>query len=264
MKKKLSQIFLIKHKVAENIVNSMNLKKGEWVIEVGPGRGFLTKKLLAENVKVLAIEIDRKLYQYLKENVVDLDFFLEPADVLKVNFRELLRKYNIDKIKLVSNLPYHVTSPFIEKIIEERSLFSEIYLTLQKEVVDRIAAKPGNKIYGSLTIFVNYFMDVKVLFTVPRFFFRPVPGVSSVFIKLKPKGKPPFELKDEKLFFEITRKTFSKRRKQLINVLKEFLDREKLIELENFYNLKERGENLSAEDFAFISNFIYKKRNEKR
>lgn len=264
MKKKFSQVFLVKHKIAENIVNSMNLSKGEWVIEIGPGRGFLTRELLSRNVKVLAIEIDRKLYQYLKENVIDLDFFLEQADVLKVNFRELFKNYNIENIKLVSNLPYHITTPFIEKIIEERDLFKEVYLTLQKEVVDRITAKPGNKTYGSLTIFVNYFMDVKVLFPIPRFFFRPVPGVSSVFIKLKPKTEPPFELKDENLFFEITRKTFSKRRKQIRNVLKEFLDKKGLAELEEFYPLDQRAENLSAKDFAFISNFIYRKRNEKR
>lgn len=262
MGRKFSQVFLVKHKIAENIVNSMNLKKGEWVIEVGPGRGILTKELLSRNVKVVAIEIDRNLCKYLRENIIDLDFFLEESDVLKLNFRELFKKYGIKKAKLVSNLPYHITSPFLEKIIEERNFFEEIYLTLQKEVVDRITARPGGKIYGSLTIFINYFMEVEVLFPIPRFFFRPVPKVSSIFIKLKPREKPPFELKDEKLFFEIVRKIFSKRRKQLRNVLKEFIDGNALLKLEKFYPLKRRGENLSAEDFAFISNFIYERKNE--
>ena len=261
--RKYSQVFLVKHKIAKNIVDSMNLKKGEWVIEVGPGKGILTRELLSRNVKVIGIEIDRKLSQFLRENILDLDFFLEENDVLKLNFYELFKKYKIKKAKLLSNLPYHITTPFLEKVIKERYLFEEIYLTLQKEVVDRITSLPGNKNYGSLTIFINYFMEVKVLFPIPRFFFRPIPSVSSIFIKLKPREKNYPLVYDEEIFFQLVRKVFSQRRKKVRNILKEFLDEDSLLELSNIYDLSERGENFSPEDFAFISDFIYKKRNEK-
>lgn len=263
MKRKYSQVFLVKHEIAKKIVDSMNLKKGEWVIEVGPGKGILTKELLSRNVRVIAIEIDRKLCQYLRENVIDLDFYLEEGDVLKINFSEILKKYKLKKIKIVSNLPYHITTPFLEKIIEERNIFEEIYLTLQKEVVDRITAKPGNKIYGSLTIFINYFMDVKPLFPIPRFFFRPIPKVSSIFVKFVPREKPYPICKDEKIFFQVVRKVFSQRRKQIKNVLKEFLKEEEISELSKFYDPEKRGEEFSPSDFAFISDFIYERKNER-
>ncbi|MEO0287706.1 MAG: 16S rRNA (adenine(1518)-N(6)/adenine(1519)-N(6))-dimethyltransferase RsmA [candidate division WOR-3 bacterium] len=264
MGRRYSQVFLVKYKIAKNIVDSMNLKKGEWVIEVGPGKGILTKELLSRNVKVVAIEVDRKLCQFLRENIIDLDFFLEENDVLKVDFYELFKKYKIKKAKLVSNLPYHITTPFLEKIIKERYLFEEIYLTLQKEVVDRITSLPKNKTYGSLTIFINYFMEVEVLFPIPRFFFRPIPSVSSIFIKLKPREKNYPLVYDEEIFFKLVRKVFSQRRKKIKNILKEFLDENSLSELSKSYDLSQRGENLTPEDFAFISDFIYKKRNEKR
>ncbi|MEO0276523.1 MAG: rRNA adenine dimethyltransferase family protein, partial [candidate division WOR-3 bacterium] len=156
------------------------------------------------------------------------------------------------------------TTPFLEKIIKERYLFEEIYLTLQKEVVDRITSLPKNKTYGSLTIFINYFMEVEVLFPIPRFFFRPIPSVSSIFIKLKPREKNYPLVYDEEIFFKLVRKVFSQRRKQIKNILKEFLDENSLSELSKSYDLSQRGENLTPEDFAFISDFIYKKRNEKR
>lgn len=208
-------------KVAREMIEKMNLKKGEYVLEIGPGKGILTKILLEKKVKVIAIEIDRNLCRYLRENILDLDFSLIEGDFLKINIKEILDKFNLKKVKLLSNVPYNITTPLLIKLIREREKFSEIYLTLQKEVVERINAKPGTKEFSSLTIFINFYMDIKVLMPIPAHFFYPKPKVNSLFFRMIPKGKLQIEKEKEEIFFKLVRRAFQERRKKIGKILKE-------------------------------------------
>ncbi len=208
-------------KVAREMIEKMNLKKGEYVLEIGPGKGILTKILLEKKVKVIAIEIDRNLCRYLRENILDLDFSLIEGDFLKINIKEILDKFNLKKVKLLSNVPYNITTPLLIKLIRERENFSEIYLTLQKEVVERINAKPGTKEFSSLTIFINFYMDIKVLMPIPAHFFYPKPKVNSLFFRMIPKEKLQIEKEKEEIFFKLVRRAFQERRKKIGKILKE-------------------------------------------
>ncbi|MEO0270216.1 MAG: 16S rRNA (adenine(1518)-N(6)/adenine(1519)-N(6))-dimethyltransferase RsmA [candidate division WOR-3 bacterium] len=221
MKKRFSQVFLVNKKVAREMIEKMNLKKGEYVLEIGPGKGILTKILLEKKVKVIAIEIDRNLCRYLRENILDLDFSLIEGDFLKINIKEILDKFNLKKVKLLSNVPYNITTPLLIKLIRERENFSEIYLTLQKEVVERINAKPGTKEFSSLTIFINFYMDIKVLMPIPAHFFYPKPKVNSLFFRMIPKEKLQIEKEKEEIFFKLVRRAFQERRKKIGKILKE-------------------------------------------
>ncbi len=221
-KRKFSQIFLIRKSVAKKMIEKMNIKKGEWIMEIGPGKGILTKILLEKGAKVIAIEIDKNLCKFLRENILDLDFNLIEGDFLKISVKEILKEFGLNKIRMISNAPYHITSPLIEKIIEERKCFKEIYLTLQKEVVDRITSKHGTKEYSSLTIFVNFYMEIEVLMPIPSHFFKPKPKVNSLFFRLKPKENLPLDEDKEKIFFNLIRRAFQERRKKIGKILKEF------------------------------------------
>ncbi len=209
-------------KVAREMIEKMNLKKGEYVLEIGPGKGILTKILLEKKVKVIAIEIDRNLCRYLRENILDLDFSLIEGDFLKINIKEILDKFNLKKVKLLSNVPYNITTPLLIRLIRERENFSEIYLTLQKEVVERINAKPGTKEFSSLTIFINFYTDIKVLMPIPAHFFYPKPKVNSLFFRMIPKEKLQIEKEKEEIFFKLVRRAFQERRKKIGKILKEF------------------------------------------
>ncbi|MEO0254967.1 MAG: 16S rRNA (adenine(1518)-N(6)/adenine(1519)-N(6))-dimethyltransferase RsmA [candidate division WOR-3 bacterium] len=222
MKKRFSQVFLVNKKVAREMIEKMNLKKGEYVLEIGPGKGILTKILLEKKVKVIAIEIDRNLCRYLRENILDLDFSLIEGDFLKINIKEILDKFNLKKVKLLSNVPYNITTPLLIRLIRERENFSEIYLTLQKEVVERINAKPGTKEFSSLTIFINFYTDIKVLMPIPAHFFYPKPKVNSLFFRMIPKEKLQIEKEKEEIFFKLVRRAFQERRKKIGKILKEF------------------------------------------
>lgn len=222
MKKRFSQVFLVNKTVAKEMIEKMNLKKGEYVLEIGPGKGILTKILLDKKVKVIAVEIDRNLCKFLRENISDLDFNLIEGDFLKINTKEILNRFNLKKIKILSNVPYHITTPILTKLIKERENFSEIYLTLQKEVVERINAKPGTKEFSSLTIFINLYMDIKVLMPIPAHFFNPKPKVNSLFFRMIPKEKLPLDKNKEEIFFKIVRRAFQERRKKIGKILKEF------------------------------------------
>ncbi len=248
MKKRFSQIFLVNKNAAREMVEKMNLKEGEFVLEIGPGRGILTEILLQKKIKVIAVEIDRNLCKYLEGKILDLDFNLIEGDFLKIKTEDILKKFNLKKIKVISNVPYHITTPILEKLIEERKFFSEIYLTLQKEVVERIKAKPGTKEYSSLTIFVNYYMDIEILIPLPSHFFYPKPKVNSLFFRMIPKEKLRLEKEKEEIFFKIVRRVFQERRKKLGKILKELGLYEKVSE-----EIKEkRPDQISLDEYIKI------------
>jgi len=234
---KLGQNFLIDERVADRQIKYADLKKDDVVLEIGAGYGILTKKM-AKISKVVAIEIDSKLIERLR-NIPNVHVI--HGDALKLNFDEI--EFN----KIVSNLPYHISSPITFKIL--KSNFELAVLMYQKEFARRLVAQPGTKDYSRLTIMAHFMADFELLEEVPPFAFRPIPKVSSCIVRVKPRGKR-FDV-DEKLFGDVVRAIFMHRRKKIKNALA----------LEGF-RIKDvpygeyRGEQLNPEKISYIVKFI--------
>lgn len=255
--KSLGQNFLVDQNIVRDIVKGAGVTKEDFVIEIGPGVGTLTRELLKEAASVTAIELDDKLLPILKEELKDYEnFHLIHGDATKV---QLDAVYPGKVIKLVANLPYYVTTPIITKILNDKVAFSSLTIMIQKEVAERMDAVPGTKDYGSLSVLVQYYCDTKIVRNVPPESFMPRPKVDSTVIRLTKLEKPRAYVKDEELFFKIVRMVFTMRRKTLSNNLKsmgytrEFI--EEVLEAAGI-DLKARGETLSVEKFAELSNVI--------
>ena len=261
--KSLGQNFLTDESVPHDIVNGAEVNKDDLVIEIGPGVGTLTTQLLNRAKRVIAIELDDKLIPILQEELGDNpNFQLIHNDALKVDFEQLIGEEK--HVKLVANLPYYVTTPIIVKLLKERYNFESLTIMIQKEVAERIDAEPNCKDYGSLSLLVQYYCDTKIVRKVAPSCFIPRPKVESIVIRLDKLASPRVEVKDEKLFFEVIRSSFNMRRKTLMNGLKVLgLPKEKLEEAFNNagIDLRRRGETLSIEEFANLSDQIYEVKN---
>ncbi|MEO0228418.1 MAG: 16S rRNA (adenine(1518)-N(6)/adenine(1519)-N(6))-dimethyltransferase RsmA [candidate division WOR-3 bacterium] len=217
-KPRYSQVFLKDSNILRKIVERAQIVEDEWVLEIGPGRGYLTNELLNAGARVIAIEVDKDLFTLLNREFllfVNDRLFLYNEDFLKANLFEIFNRIGVEKAKVVSNIPYHITTPILEKLVYSRALFPEIYLTVQKEVAERIVAKTGTKEYGSLSIFLNLYFDCKIEFKISRYSFSPVPRVDSAFISLRSKNTP--DLKD---FESFVRRLFTGRRKKIRTLLR--------------------------------------------
>ena len=209
---------------------------------------------------MVAFEVDPRLVLELRDRFALLlgdRFFLYDRDYLKVDLAGVFRELGIPgKAKLIANIPYYITTPILEKLIEERPFYSDIYLTVQREVAERITARPGTSEYGSLTIFVSYHFEPEILFHISPRSFRPVPKVSSSLLHLRPRPVPPVQVQDEALFFRIVRAAFGGRRKMLRTVLRNLFPDTDLDRLEKATGiaLDRRGETLSMEEFARLAN----------
>lgn len=260
--KSLGQNFLIEDDIVSTIIDSAEITEKDLVIEIGPGLGTLTSRLLDKAQKVIAIELDVRMIQILSERFsLYPNFELLNEDVLNVNLHELINKNkaNCEQIKIVANLPYYITTPIIMKLLEEKLEINSITVMIQKEVADRITAIPGDKYTGAITYSVFYYAEPKKICFVPRESFIPVPEVNSEVIKLDIRKKPPVEVVDEMLFFNIIKSSFKQRRKTLINGLLNgglIKNKEKGKALLKKINLPEtvRGETLTIEQFAQIAN----------
>jgi 16S rRNA (adenine1518-N6/adenine1519-N6)-dimethyltransferase len=220
-RKALGQHFLANRFVLKKIIEVISPRKDELIIEIGAGKGALTFPLAEKCAKVIAIEKDKSLSPFLlekkKTNVVVLE-----KDVLRINFRELLAEEDEfgNRIKLVGNLPYVISSPLLFKVLEEKDLFPECVFLLQKEVAERIIAQPGSKIFAPLSILFQMDFETRLHFTVAPGSFSPPPQVQSALISLKRRPGPLFPVNNKDLFRSFLRQAFAKRRKTLLNNLK--------------------------------------------
>jgi len=220
----LGQHFLTARPILERLVNAAGVQSGDWVVEIGPGRGHLTRVLLERGARVIAVELDASLVAHLEKTFLlqlQHTLFLEHANVLQVNWGALLERYGVEgPVSMVANIPYYITTPILENLIQERERFRVLVLTLQKEVAQRAAARPGTRAFGSLSVFLQYSFDVTYLFTIPRRFFRPPPRVDSAALRLIPRATPRVQVQDERIFFRLVHGIFQQRRKMLRNVLR--------------------------------------------
>ena len=257
--KSLGQNFLIDDSVPRDIVSGAEVCKDDLVIEIGPGVGTLTAQLLNTAKRVVAIELDNDLIPILSQELGDnQNFTLIHNDALKVDFNEIIG--DEQSVKLVANLPYYVTTPIIVKLLKEKYNFKSLTIMIQKEVAERMAAEPGNKDYGALSLLVQYYCDTEIVRKVPPACFIPRPKVDSIVIRLEKLDNPRVEVQNEKLFFDIIRNAFNMRRKTLWNGVKNIgLSKEKLEEAfdEANIDIKRRGETLSIEEFAALADAIY-------
>ncbi|AGV72591.1 MULTISPECIES: 16S rRNA (adenine(1518)-N(6)/adenine(1519)-N(6))-dimethyltransferase RsmA [Lactococcus] len=263
-KKKFGQNFLTDHNILTKITETADLSKEVNVIEIGPGIGSLTQYLLEEAAEVMAFEIDKSLIPILEETMAPYDnFTLVSADILKVDLLSEIQKFKNPNlpIKVVANLPYYITTPILMHLIESKIPFSEFVVMMQKEVADRIAARPKTKAYGSLSIAVQYYMEASVAFIVPRTVFIPAPNVDSAILKMVRREEPLVEVEDEEWFFKTMHSSFVHRRKTLMNNMQAAFGKESKPEIEKLLAQAEisptiRGEALSIEEFAKLADAL--------
>ncbi len=254
-KKKFGQNFLLDQNILNNIVSLGNISKDTLVIEIGVGAAALTRKLSEHAKQVLGYEIDTTLKEPLQEILNGYDNInIIFDDFLKRNIKEDLNDFEYKNIMVVANLPYYITTPIITKFIDEKIDVEKIVVMVQNEVADRFSAILGTKSYNSLTIFLNYYFDIKKAFTVSRNVFYPKPNVDSAIVVFSKKDKQ-IKVKDEEFFFKLVKDSFAQKRKTLKNNLKGY-DQNKINSiLEKFNkNISFRAENITIEEFAAISN----------
>lgn len=250
-KKKFGQNFLTDQgEVLDKIMNVASVNPDDAILEIGPGEGALTELLLSKAKKVTCIEIDTDLEKILRRKFDKIDNFnLVMSDVLEVNFDNSIG----EKVKVVANIPYYITSPIINKLIENRKFVDEIYIMVQKEVAERICAKSG-KDRSVLTLSVEYFGDAEYLFTIPKEAFTPPPKVDSAFMSIKLRQDNKFEEEiDEETFFKYAKTAFSNKRKNIVNNLSVLgynkAKLRKLLEI-NDIDPSKRAEAFSIDEFA--------------
>ncbi len=262
-KKKFGQNFLKDESILSKIRDISECDKDTLVIEIGPGLGGLTELLCEKAGFVLAYEIDNDLIEILNNNLSRFNNYeIINKDILTVDVNKDLDKYNYNKIYLVANLPYYITTPIITKLLTEVERIKRYVVLLQKEVAHRLAGKPSTKDYGAITLAIEYRGSAKVMLEVNRNAFIPAPNVDSSVLRIDIYDERKYYPKDEKLFFEIIRLAFTQRRKTLLNNLgdkypKEFIA--KMLE-DNNYKPSIRGEELSIDDYIKLSDYIVDKR----
>lgn len=247
-KRSLGQNFLFDPSILRRIIEAARLEPEDTVVEIGPGPGRLTRMLAERVSRVIAIELDRGLYERLCEEMGQYgNVRLVLGDALKYPYGE------VGEFKVVANIPYRITTPLIFKLLEQRGRLKSMTLTVQKEVAERIAARPGTKDYGVLSIAVQYHGRPRLDFHIPRGAFRPVPRVDSACMHIEVYERPAVSTRDEEVFFRLVRTAFSHRRKTILNALKGFSPDIKEALAASGIEPSRRPETLSMEEFAGLS-----------
>ncbi|MBO5657687.1 MAG: 16S rRNA (adenine(1518)-N(6)/adenine(1519)-N(6))-dimethyltransferase RsmA [Agathobacter sp.] len=265
--KKFGQNFLINTRILEEIIEAARITKDDFVLEIGPGIGTMTQYLCEAAREVVAVEIDTNLIPILGDTLSEYDnVTVLNDDILKVDINKLAQERNGGKpIKVVANLPYYITTPIIMGLFESHVPIDSITIMVQKEVADRMQEGPGSKEYGALSLAVQYYANPKIVVNVPPSCFMPQPKVGSAVIRLERHPSAPVEVDNEKLMFQLIRASFNQRRKTLANGLNNspeiHLSKEVIQESieELGVPVTIRGEALSLEQFARLSNIIGKK-----
>ena len=254
-KKSLGQNFLKDDNVVNNIVNAVNFKENNLVIEIGPGSGMLSGRLLEKVDFAILYEIDTRLEKILDKELEMYDNYeIIFDDFLKRNVKNDLKKYNYNNLYMVANLPYYVTTPIISKIIDDDIPMNEIVIMIQKEVADRLTADVGTKEYGQITVFLNYFFNIEKMFNVSKNCFVPKPRVDSAVIKMTRKNTRE-KLKDISFFKKLVRDSFRFKRKTIKNNLVGYdLDKINIILQKHGLDVNVRSECISYEIFVEIAN----------
>ena len=261
--KRLGQSFLTDSEIVRKIIDCAELKQEDAVLEIGAGHGELTQPIAKIAGKIIAVEVDRKLCDNLKRKFARFENVqLVQADFLKLNIRSIfaLEGEISGRVKVIGNLPYYITTPILMKLFREKELFSRLIIMVQREVADRMAAHPGSRTYGALSLAVSYHTEIEKVIDVSKECFRPQPKVDSALTNMRIRRKPPVRVRDEDLFFSFTRAVFGGRRKVLRNALirAASVDREKAEKLLLSAGLDPgtRAENISLEQFARLFNTV--------
>lgn len=255
-KKRLGQNFLIDKNIQKKIIKGLELRSSETVLEIGSGRGEFSAPIADRIKKVYAVEIDPDLYGALEENIKDYpNVVVIKKDILKLRLEKYFSNVK-GKLKVFGNIPYYISTPIIEKLLGFRKKINTIYITVQKEFAKRIVAQPGSKIYGSLSCFVQYYTEPKIIFEIKKGSFYPMPKVDSCFLKLTIRKKTHLSKDKEKILFRIIRAAFNQRRKALRNSLKRVFPKEKLESYLQNYSIDKntRPEDLTYQDFTNLIN----------
>jgi 16S rRNA (adenine1518-N6/adenine1519-N6)-dimethyltransferase len=251
-KKRLGQNFLTDKNIQSKIIDCLELKPDDYVLEIGAGRADMTRLIAGKAGRVYALEIDSGLCEILKKNLSGYtNIKIINRDILRFNFKTYFSKFT-GKIKVFGNIPYYISSPIIEHLIKSRDKINTAFITVQKEFAERVVAAPGGKDYSAFSCFVQYYTEPKIILSIKRNSFFPVPKVDSMLLKLRMRTKPACLVINEKLFFKVIRSAFNKRRKTLRNSLEGIIPEK---DLELFFEKSRldrniRPENLSLQHFA--------------
>ena len=265
--KSLGQNFLIDENVINTAIEKSNINKEDLVIEIGPGLGTLTKYLLESAGRVVCVELDKRMINILNERFFLYENFeVINADILKTDLNKIIKeakeKYNLRNAKIVANLPYYITTPIIMQLLENKIDIECITVMIQKEVADRLAEIPGGKNTGAITYTVYYYGIAEKLLEVPNTSFVPEPSVTSEVIKINIRKEPAVKVNNEEGFFKLIKISFLQRRKTLLNALSNngISSKEELTKMLKELEIDEkiRSEKLTIEQFANISNYLYK------
>ncbi len=255
-KKRLGQNFLVDRNIQEKIIAACGFMPSDIVLEIGSGRGELSG-LIAQKVKrIYALEVDTHLTEFLRDKFKTCpDIKIINQDILRFNLQRHFKDTK-EKIKVVGNIPYYISSPIIEHLIKFKGKIADIFITVQKEFARRVVACPHTKEYGAFSCFVQYYLEPKIIFNIKKTCFFPSPKVDSSFIRLKVRTYPIVKPKDEHLFFKIIRTAFNYRRKILTNSLTGVVSTDKLERFFTKFKIdpKVRPEALSLQDFTNLTN----------
>lgn len=258
--KGLGQNFLIDEDIVNNIIKESDVSQDDLIIEIGPGLGTLTKLLLEKAKKVICIELDDRMIKILSERFSlynNLEIIHD--DVLKVNLKDIIK--NEKSVKVVANLPYYITTPIIMKLLEDRLNIDTITVMVQKEVAERLCSITGDNTAGAITHAIRYYTIPEIVINVPNTSFIPAPEVESSVIRFKVLKQPSINVIDEKVLFKVIKNAYMQRRKTLTNALSNILPKDEIVKVLEKLDIdtKIRGEKLTLEQFAKISDYISKR-----
>ncbi len=257
--KKLGQNFLVDEKIIEEIIKAANISKKDLIIEIGPGIGSLTKSIIPNAGKTICIELDKKMANIISNRFKN-EVEIINEDILKVDLKKIAEQNKDKNIKVVANLPYYITTPIIMKLLESNLGLESITVMVQKEVAERLIAKPGDSLSGAITYTVYYYAIGTKIIDVPNNSFIPKPEVTSQVIKLTLRKEPITYIENKEKFFEIIKLAFMQRRKTLVNSLanSKIATKQKIEQILDELNIEKniRAENLTMEQFAEIAKRI--------